>query len=278
MFEIPEYITMANQMNESIWGRMILSGVMGNSPHKFVWYNQTPETFSKIVKGKTIGEAYSKGRWLFIPLEPGYVLVFGECGGKIVLVNSENIPAKYHLLINLDGNKSVYAMTQMWGAMELYKKGEELNRQYIKDMRYTPIDKGFTYKYFISLIEESSKGKKRSVKSLLTQDQLIPGLGNSIAQDIMFKAKVHPKTSIDLLDMEEVKALYESIKTTVKDVINKNGRNDEYDFYGELGKYERILDSKSIERGCPECKAKIEKIQYLGGTSYYCSKCQILKT
>ncbi len=273
MFELPEYLTIAKQMNKSISGKTVLSGVMGNSPHKFVWYNQNPQTFSRIVNGKTIGDAYCKGRWLFIPLEPGYVLVLGECGGKIILVDSNNVPSKYHLLLNIEGNKSIYAMTQMWGAMELYRKGEELKRQYIADMRTTPLDKEFTYKYFKSLIDEARSEKKRSVKSLLTQDQLIPGLGNSIAQDILFNARLHPKTQIEVLSEEEIMTLYKSIKETVNDAAKNDGRNDEYDFYGNLGKYERVLDSKSIERGCPVCKSKIEKIQYLGGSSYYCSKC-----
>jgi formamidopyrimidine-DNA glycosylase len=277
MFELPEYLTIAKQMNKSISGKTVLSGVMGNSPHKFVWYNQNPQTFSRIVNGKTIGDAYCKGRWLFIPLEPGYVLVLGECGGKIILVDSNNVPSKYHLLLNIEGNKSIYAMTQMWGAMELYRKGEELKRQYIADMRTTPLDKEFTYKYFKSLIDEARSEKKRSVKSLLTQDQLIPGLGNSIAQDILFNARLHPKTQIEVLSEEEIMTLYKSIKETVNDAAKNDGRNDEYDFYGNLGKYERVLDSKSIERGCPVCKSKIEKIQYLGGSSYSCSKCQVLK-
>lgn len=277
MFELPEYLTIAKQMNKSISGKTVLSGVMGNSPHKFVWYNQNPQTFSRIVNGKTIGDAYCKGRWLFIPLEPGYVLVLGECGGKIILVDSNNVPSKYHLLLNIEGNKSIYAMTQMWGAMELYRKGEELKRQYIADMRTTPLDKEFTYKYFKSLIDEARSEKKRSVKSLLTQDQLIPGLGNSIAQDILFNARLHPKTQIEVLSEEEIMTLFKSIKETVNDAAKNDGRNDEYDFYGNLGKYERVLDSKSIERGCPVCKSKIEKIQYLGGSSYYCSKCQVLK-
>ena len=133
-------------------------------------------------------------------------------------------------------------MTQMWGAMELYRKGEELKRQYIADMRTTPLDKEFTYKYFKSLIDEARSEKKRSVKSLLTQDQLIPGLGNSIAQDILFNARLHPKTQIEVLSEEEIMTLYKSIKETVNDAAKNDGRNDEYDFYGNLGKYERVLE------------------------------------
>jgi organic hydroperoxide reductase OsmC/OhrA len=39
MFELPEYITLAGQINETLTGKAIKKGYPGNSPHKFVWYN-----------------------------------------------------------------------------------------------------------------------------------------------------------------------------------------------------------------------------------------------
>lgn len=277
MFEIPEYVTIAKQMNEIIKGKVIKDGFLGNSPHKFVWYNQTPEAFTKILKSKSIGTISTKGRWLFITIEPGYVLVFGECGGKIIFhETTKGIPEKYHMLINFTDGTSVTAMTQMWGAMELYRQGEEQNRQYVKDMRITPVEKGFTYVYFKKLLQESTEGTKRSAKSLLTQDQLLPGLGNSIAQDILLKAGVHPKADISKMSEEQKRVLYETIKETLKEAIRGGGRDDEYDFRGNLGKYKRLLDKESVKNGCPICGSVINKIQYLGGASYYCNECQKL--
>lgn len=42
MFELPEFVILAQQINETISGLAIRSGQPGNCPHKFVWYNQTP--------------------------------------------------------------------------------------------------------------------------------------------------------------------------------------------------------------------------------------------
>ena len=81
MFELPEYITLAHQMNETLKGKTIGKGVLGNTPHKFVWYNRSHDEFERLTKGKKIGEASVKGRWLFLDLDPGYVLVLGEFGG-----------------------------------------------------------------------------------------------------------------------------------------------------------------------------------------------------
>lgn len=84
MFELPEYVTIVRQMNETLKGKIIKRGVLGNTPHRFVWYNRKPDEFEKLTKGKKIGEAWAKRKWLFIHLNPGYVLLFGECGGKML--------------------------------------------------------------------------------------------------------------------------------------------------------------------------------------------------
>jgi formamidopyrimidine-DNA glycosylase len=277
MFEIPEYVILARQMAESLSGKHIANGTLGNSPHKFVWYNRKQDEFAAIVKGKTIGKAYSKGRWLFMPIQPGYLLVFGECGGKIILHESESqLPKKYHLSLHFKDGSCLSATTQMWGAMELYETGLELQRQHIKGMRPTPVDPEFSLAYLSSLIEECKDNRRRPVKGLLTQDQLIPGLGNSIAQDIMFKAKLHPKKPIADLSKAQIKNLHQAIVKTVDEVIRQGGRNDEKDLYGNHGKYKRIMDKTAAGRPCPECGTKVEKMAYLGGACYYCPKCQSL--
>ena len=184
------------------------------------------------------------------------------------------IPNKYHLLLLFEDGTVLSAFTQMWGAMELYEKNQELKRKYICDMRPTPIDDEFSLDYFIMLINKSIQKEKRSVKGLLTQDQLIPGLGNAIAQDIMFKAKLNPKQSLIELSTSQIRKLYEAILETVTEVTQKGGRNDEYDLYGHTGNYVRIMDKNAAGRPCLECGTEIVKIQYLGGACYYCPYCQ----
>ncbi len=275
MFEIAECITIAGQMAEYIAGKTVATGTLGNSPHKFVWYNRKPKEFASLVKGRRVGKAYSRGRWMFIPLEPGYVLTFGECGGRIVFHESESgIPKKYHLSLTFTDGTALSAVTQMWGAMELYEKGRELERMYVKDMRVTPVDAGFDFEYFSVLIDGCMKEEKRSVKGLLTQDQLIPGLGNAIAQDIMYAAKMNPKRPIGELDKAGRKKLHSAIVKTVKSAIALGGRNDEYDLFGKPGGYVRLMDRDAEGAPCPECGTRIEKMQYLGGACYYCPKCQ----
>ena len=108
----------------------------------------------------------------------------------------------------------------------------------------------------------------------MTQDQLIPGLGNAITQDILFKSGLHPKQWIVALENDQKRTLYDAIVRIIHEVIEKGGRNDECDLYGNPGMYTRIMDKHAVN--CPQCGQTIEKIQYLGGACYICSACQQL--
>jgi len=275
MFEMPEYVTLAKQINETLTGKVIEQGSLGNTPHKFVWYNRTPSEFAALTHGKTVGKARTQGRWLFVPLEPGYVLTLGECGGRVLFhPTGSPAPRKYHLYLVFTDGSALTATTQMWGAMELYEQGQERNRQYIRDMRPTPVDAGFTLEYFSTLLDELAQGEKRTAKGLLTQDQLIPGLGNAIAQDILFRAKLHPKHPVQDLDKAQRRQLYRTILSTINEVTTQGGRNDEYDLYNHSGGYQRIMDKNAAGCPCPECSTETEKMQYSGGACYFCPSCQ----
>lgn len=275
MFEIPEYTTLARQMNETLPGKVIREGSLGNSPHKFVWYNRTPAEFAALTRGKTVGQASTKGRWLFLPLEPGYNLVMGEWGGKVLYHRpAAALPPKYHLCLAFEDGSCLTATTQMWGAMELYEQGQEQHRQYIRDMRPTPIDPAFTPEYFSALVAGLVQAEKRSAKSLLTQDQLVPGLGNAIAQDILFQARLNPRHPLDTLTPAEVQRLYRAILDVTAAITALGGRSDESDLYNRPGGYVRLMDKSTAGQPCPACGQPIQKVQYLGGACYFCPSCQ----
>jgi formamidopyrimidine-DNA glycosylase len=184
------------------------------------------------------------------------------------------LPKSYHMMLTFDDGSSLSATTQMWGAMELYETGQELQRPFFQGMRPTPVDPEFNWGYFNALLDELVGQQKRSVKSLLTQDQLIPGLGNSIAQDILFEARLHPKHPIQELDRAERWALYDAIRQKVQLITEQGGRYDEYDLFGQRGSYVRLMDKNALQRPCPGCGGAVQKINYLGGACYFCPVCQ----
>jgi len=273
MFEISELSVIAAQMETSLKGKVIAQGSLGNSPHKFVWYNRSHEEFAELCQGKRIGNARLMGRWLGLDFEPGYRMIFGEMGGKIILhPKGEAIPKKYHLLLQFEDGMALTVVIGMWGALELYKQGDELSRAYIKGMATTPLDPGFSQDYFLDLVAGITAKGKRSVKSLLTQEQTIPGLGNAVAQDIMFRSGLNPRRNLQELGKLELERLYHSILSVVREIKDLGGRYDETDLFGKPGGYIRLMDSKRKE--CPTCGAAIQTMQYLGGACYFCPVCQ----
>jgi formamidopyrimidine-DNA glycosylase len=91
---------------------------LGNLPHKFVWYNRKPDEFAQLTKGRRVGVSSTRGRWLFAPLEPGYVLVLGECGGKVLYhPPGVELPDRFHLCLIFEDGSALTATTQMWGAI-----------------------------------------------------------------------------------------------------------------------------------------------------------------
>jgi formamidopyrimidine-DNA glycosylase len=296
VFELPESTVIAAQMNDVLPGRVVASGHLGNAPetpvgrelagrrgaprpapHKFVWYDRTDEEFAALTVGLTAGRAWAEGKWLFLTLDPGRVLLLGEWGGRVGYhAAGEPLPARYHVWLEYTDGSSLVATTQMWGGVHLCEAGREHEVKYVKDMRPTPVDATFDQTSFIALVAAAQLDGKRSVKGLLTQDQLIPGLGNAIAQDIMFRARLHPRRDLRTLDDAEVGGLYAAITGTVRDVIAAGGRYDERDLYGRPGGYVRVMDAKAVGRPCPSCGAPIEKISYLGGACYFCPVCQPL--
>ena len=75
-------------------------------------------------------------------------------------------------------------------------------------------------------------------------------------------------------ELLEGKLQQSDARKLVTEVIDKGGRYDEYDLYGNRGGYVRLMDKNAVGRPCPECGGDVQKIQYLGGACYLCPSCQ----
>jgi arginine deiminase len=116
--------------------------------------------------------------------------------------------------------------------------------------------------------------QKLSLKALLATEQRIPGLGNGILQDILFNAKMHPKKKVHTLSDKDEGVLLHSLKTTLSAIASRGGRDTELDLFGHPGGYNTILCKHTVNKPCPVCGTIIKKEAYLGGSIYYCEKCQ----
>jgi len=270
MIELPEATTIAMQMNYELKGKTIEYGNRGNSPHKFAFYNHSPEEYETILKDRTIGESKGFGSLILTCLEPDHFLILGGGGERILFHRSEEtLPKKYQLLLQFKDDTYLTVTVQGWGFNQIKNQSE------ISSEGVSPISDAFTYDYFKSLFSGLKEADPRSAKFFIISKPGIWGVGNGYLQDILFRAKIHPRRRvIELADYEKM-ALYEAAKETIKQAVDLSGRDDEKDLYGNFGGYKRILDSRTNGTPCPECGTTIEKISFLGGASYFCPKCQV---
>lgn len=277
MIELPEAIIIARQISKELKGKQIVSGVRGSSPHKFAFTGKhSDEDFAAIVKDKTIGTAQANGSVILIDLEPDYVLSLG-CGGERILYHTseKTLPKKHQLLLSFRDGSYLTVTISGWGEVRLLEQSEVSNHPHLKKDAVSPLSDAFTFAYFNGLFDALPEKKRVTAKYFIISEPGIWGVGNGCLQDILYRAKVHPKRLMISLSNEEKQMLYLAIKQTLAEIVELGGRDSERDFYNRCGGYQRNLHSKMVGRPCRECGAPIEKIQYLGGAAYFCPSCQV---
>ncbi len=275
VFELPEIVTLARQMADTLTGAVVSSCERGNSPHKWVWYSKEPEEYEAILVGRTLGAAGAQGNRVILPVEPGWALSIGDMGGKITLHSEgDALPKKRHLLLGFEDGRHLSVCVQGWGGIWLAEEGMPAGFQEIDD-RADPISDEFTYDRFKALLEDDATRGKRSVKAFMASRPRISGVGNGYVQDICFRAKLHPKRDITTVSGRERQRWYHAIRGVLSDAIAAGGRDTESDLFGRPGGYVATLDRRALGNPCPECGTPIEKISYLGGSCYFCPRCQV---
>ena len=275
MIELPEAATIARQMTKELKGKRIASARRGNAPHKFAFYSGSARDYATILKGRTMGGAAEHG-WLVVArVNPGHVLVLGGGGERILLHGSgEEPPKKHHLLVRFEDGRFLTVVVQGWGSVQLLKRSEFPKGACCAKEGISPLSDAFTAAHFKSLFSELEDGDPRSVKFFMISEPGVLGVGNGYLQDILFAARIHPRRRAADLTGRERHALHAAIRAVLRRAVKRGGRDSERDLYNRPGDYQRILHSKIVGRPCPECGTPIEKIQYLGGASYFCPGCQ----
>jgi len=275
MIELPEALNIAGQINDTIHGKRVASVIAAQTPHKLAWYYGEPQKYSDLLVGRTIGRASAYGGMVEIKAENANVLL-GEGAGIRFHRKNEPRPAKHQLLVEFDDHSAISVSIQMYGGIGVFLEGELDNLYYrVAKEKPTPFSPTFDEVYFDRLIS-AQEVQKLSLKALLATEQRIPGLGNGILQDILFNAKMHPKKKVNTLAETEKEVLFNAVKITISTMAAKGGRDTELDIFGCPGGYKTILCKNTVNKPCPVCGTIIKKEAYMGGSVYYCEKCQRL--
>jgi len=273
MLEIPEATVMAGQINDTLTGKRIVGIITAHSPHKFAWFSGQPEEYQGWLIGQTIDGASALGG--MVEIQAGRVrLLFGDGVNLRFHSEGDKRPAKHQLLMDFEDGTALSASVQMYGGLWCFPEGTFQNPYYQAAVgKPSPLEREFDRVYFDTLLAAPEAGKM-SAKAWLATEQRIPGLGNGVLQDILYNALIHPKRKIGSLDEGEKETLFRAIKDTLADMAVNGGRDTEKDLFGKAGGYKTKASKLTAGSTCPVCGGIIRRESYLGGSIYYCDRCQ----
>ncbi len=192
-------------------------------------------------------------------------------GERIALHRDEKtLPKKHQLLLGFTDGGFLTVTVQGWGSAMLFHQSEVADHPWVGKPGISPLSDAFTFEFFDGRFSELKENDASSVKFFMVSKPGVWGVGNGCLQDILFRARIHPRRRALDLGADQRRALYAAIRETLRQMVALGGRDSELDLYGQPGAYRRVLSSETIGKPCPECGAPIEKIQYLGGASYFC--------
>jgi formamidopyrimidine-DNA glycosylase len=275
--ELPEAKILAEQMNRELIGKQVKSVSLKDCERlqRVGMMDKDLAVFNMLVGGK-IETITSRGNVILVKLDNGTNLILGpEYGGEIFYHKTAKSVPKFHLRVNFkDGTLLTVRLTSM-GVIQALKDGE-LERSYVykrdfDSTKLSPIGKEFSFDRFSKMMADHNKMVKTA---LVGKDAIIVGVSNSTFQDILYRAKIHPKRKASELSIGERRSLYDAIRFVLEERIRLDGKGLFRDLYGMHGAYTAAMGPNMKEQTCPECGAPIEKLGLGGGHVYLCANCQ----
>ncbi len=277
--ELPEAKILAEQMNKELRGKRVKSCHLQDYERlqRIGMMDKDIKSFDQLVDGK-IESVMSRGNAIRVKLSNGMNLVLApEYGGKVFYHTSEKtVPGKFHLKVGFNDDSVLTVRLTSMGLIHAMKDSE-LKRSYVYRRDFnprvsSPMDEAFTFERFSKLLADEN----RMLKAVLVgKDAVVVGLSNSAFQDILYRAKLHPKRKASELNTNERRALYDAIKLVLQERIRLSGKDQFYDLYGNQGGYTPAMGPNMKQQPCPACGTPIDKLSVGGGHVYLCPRCQI---
>lgn len=273
MLEMPEVQSLATQM-QMLVGKKVTGAVAAQTPHSFAWYNGDTAKYGERLRGCTVRGTGGCGGHLELNFGD-QKLLFNDGASPHYHAPEERKPDKHQLYVAFEDGSAFSCRVAMYGGMSLFDEGEDCGGYFaVAHDKPSPLTDAFTPQYFADMVAREKPGL--TAKALLATEQRIPGLGNGVLQDILFAARVNPRTKLGQLGDTQLEAIYRAVVDKLREMTACGGRDTEIDFLGRPGGYATLLSRKTIDRPCPVCGATIVKQAYMGGSVYYCPSCQPL--
>lgn len=217
--------------------------------------------FKKALIKKEFTGTKQLGKYLFLETNGEKYLVFHfGMTGEFEFYQHEDTPKFSQMIIIFkDASKLAFLCRRKLGKIFLAEGVEAFRKEFGLGRHALELDEND----FLEVLEH----KKGRIKTTITDQHLIAGIGNVYADEILFQSKIHPKTKTEKLTEKERKKLFKEIGKVLKTAIKHNGNRE--DFPSDF------LTGERKEGGtCPVCSGKLKMVKVSGRSTYFCPSCQ----
>ena len=120
MIELPEAISLAKQINDTLVGRTITEVFNSNSPHKYTFFYEDPSKYPQLSTGRKISSATGRGIFVDINLDNNTTVSISDGVNVRYGDTKSQIPEKYQFLLTFDNDTFLVFTVAMYGGIAAY--------------------------------------------------------------------------------------------------------------------------------------------------------------
>jgi formamidopyrimidine-DNA glycosylase len=214
------------------------------------------------LKGRSFESSRRHGKHLFVRAdgELWLRLHFGMTGSLQYFKNDEQAPRHARVLFVFANNHHLaFDDQRQFGQIGLLKDVDE----FLKKRALGPDALEIDLAKFRKIL-----GKRRgAVKSNLLNQRLIAGIGNIYADEILFRARMHPATEISRLGDKARTKLFRATRYILEKAIAANAN------VNRMPK-SWLLPHRGKGGKCPRCNRGLQSATIGGRTAWFCTHCQ----
>jgi formamidopyrimidine-DNA glycosylase len=218
------------------------------------------------LKGRRFGSSRRHGKHLFVRADDDVWLRlhFGMTGFLHYFKDEEKVPPHARVLFVFEKDRRLaFDDQRKFGEVGLIKDIDE----FLKKRGLGPDALDISLSQFGELL----RTHRGAVKSILLNQKLIAGIGNIYADEILFRARIHPATQIPGLNKKAVAKLFHATRYILKRAITAKANVD------RMPK-SWLLPRRSKGGKCPRCGRELKSATIAGRTAWFCAHCQKRKS
>ncbi|MCU1229562.1 MAG: DNA-formamidopyrimidine glycosylase [Acidobacteria bacterium] len=217
-------------------------------------------TFSQRLKGREFTSVRRHGKNLFACAGETWLhLHFGMTGDLAYYRETVKQPRFARVIFDFDGGAHLaYEDMRLFGGVDLTPLPDDYIREHA--LGPDPLDASFTLRTFRGI----ANARRGAVKSVLMSQEIIAGVGNLYADEMLFQASIHPRRAINELSDSEVRTVFTALRRVLREAIARRDRDAELP-----PRY--LFNHREEGARCPRCGGTIARSVVFGRTTYFCA-------